>query len=300
MPGPIRIVTDSSAHFLDPSIVKRHNITVIPLEARVGAQTYREGIDITPEAFLRRLNDVEPPPTLLPPSVGAFAQVYASLHRETDRILSVHLSRKMHSTWQNAKAATDTLLGRCEIAVVDSGSISVGLGWLVEEAAKLATQLDSLDDVVRALRRLVPQVYSVFSVERVNYLLRSGLLSQSQALLGEMLSIKPFLTIEEGELLPMEKVRTRVQSIDKLVEFVTEFAAVENLIVLSGLTHSQEPLRQLTERLATETDFGDKLDIVTQPCYPSLACFLGPDALGLMIFERDLSDEGGEAPDRDY
>jgi DegV family protein with EDD domain len=297
MPGPIRIVTDSSAHFIDPAVIRRYRITVVPLEIRLGTQTYREGVDITSEAFMRRLADSPLMPVLLPPTVEQFAEVYANLHRETDRIVSLHLSRAMHATWQNAKAATETLLGRCEIAVVDSQTISVGLGFLVETAAKLAEEVDSIDELVRTIRRMVPQIYSIFSVEKIDYLRRSGLMSESQATLGTMLGIKPFLTIEEGELMAMEKVRTRSQAVDKLVEFVTEFASVEYVVVLNNIYHAAEQLRQLQERIAAE--FSDK-PFPVLPYSPSMACFLGPEALGIMIFERDLHEDDEDPEDEEY
>src|ERR1700730_8488794 len=105
MPGKVRIVTDSSAQFTDPTVLKRYEITVVPLEIELGSQVYREGVDIDPENFLRRLSDDRTVmPTLLPPSVDHFAEVYGRLNRETDQVLSIHLSRAMHPTWQNAKA----------------------------------------------------------------------------------------------------------------------------------------------------------------------------------------------------
>jgi len=285
MSGAIRIVTDSSAQFIDPQVVQRYNITVVPLEISLGTQVYREGIDISSEQFHRKLMENEELPTLLPPKVEQFSQIYNSLHRETDRIISLHISRAMHPTWQHARAASEDLLGRCEIAVVDSQTTSIGLAILVEAAAKFALEMDNVDDIVRAVRKLTPQIYSIFSTESLYYLRRSGLLSESQALLGGMLGIKPFLTIEDGELIAMEKSRTRVQVVDKLVEFVSEFGDVDQLVVLeSGLPATDAVVHALKERINDE--------MATRPFStltyaPSLACFLGPEATGVVVFERD-------------
>ncbi|MEP7287204.1 MAG: DegV family protein [Chloroflexota bacterium] len=291
MPSKVRIVTDSSAHFTDPTFVQRHNITVVPLKIQIGAQVYREGIDLEADGFFRKVNETKTTPTLLPPSVEQFAEIYAKLNRETDRVLSLHLSRLMHSTWMNAKAATQTLLGRCEIAVLDSQTASIGLALLVEFAAKMAEQTDSLDEIVRAVRAMTARIYAIFYVDSLDYLYRGGLVSESQAILGGMLGIKPFLTIEEGELITMEKVRTKLQAIDKLIEFVTEFASVDQLVILQNTTHHSEQTRALLERLALEFSARAFPIVVYKP---SLGTFIGPDAMGIIVCESE-----GEAYD-DY
>src|SRR5260221_8979487 len=127
MASKVRIVADSSAQFIDPSVVRRHNIVVLPLEIQLGSKTYREGVDIDAEGYFQRLAESSVMPVLVAPSVERFTETYAKLNRETDQVLSIHLSRAMHGTWQNAKAATQTLLGRCEIDVIDSQTTSVGL-----------------------------------------------------------------------------------------------------------------------------------------------------------------------------
>lgn len=286
MAGMIRIVTDSSAQFVDPTFVERYGITVVPLDIRLESHVYREGVDVSPDGFLRRLAHTRATPTLLPPTIETFEKVYTKLNRETDRIISLHLSRAIHSTWQHAKAATERLLGRCEIAVVDSQLASVGLALLVETAARLADQTDSVDEVVREVRKMIPRFYSIFSVETLDYLLRAKLVSESHAALGAMLGIKPFLTIEEGELIVMEKTRTRLQTIDKLVEFVTEFASIEQLVILQN--GYSEQIRTLQDRIAVEFS---RTPFPTITYSPSLACILGPDATGIMILENDLETD---------
>lgn len=284
MPKPIRIVTDSSAHFVDPKVVQRYKISVIPLEVQFAARTYREDIDLDAEGFFQRVNNTEYMPLLHAPSKDRFADLYNSLRQETDQILSLHLPRSMHPTWTNAKAAADTLLGRCAISVVDAETTSVGLGMLVEAAAKLTETTNSLPEVVRIVRKLVPRVYSIFFVETFRYLRRSGMVSESQAILGAMLGIKPFLTIEEGDLVTMEKVRTRSQAVDRLVEYVTEFGAIEQLIILQNAKYPTESTRALQERLITECGLKSFSTVMYKP---SLGCFLGPDAMGIVIYEGE-------------
>jgi DegV family protein with EDD domain len=288
MPSKIKIVTDSSAQFSDPSLLARYDISVVPLRIRWRGNLYREGVDLDPADFLAELSQHNALPELLPPSVETFQAVYARLARQTDRILSIHLSHAMHPTAQAAQAAAQSLLGRCDINVVDSKSIGLGLALVVEAAARLAETCDSLDEIVRALRKQVMRLYAIFAVERLAYIQRYNLLSRSQKLLGEMLGIRPILTIEEGELLAMEKVRTPAQAVDKFVEFMLEFSQVDRLLILQGAPQLTEQSAMLIERLNLE--FAER-DYPLSVYQPSLACYLGPKASGIMLYEAALSPE---------
>ncbi|MCE7948756.1 MAG: DegV family protein [Chloroflexi bacterium CFX4] len=289
MPSKIKIVTDSAAHFSDPSVVSDYDITVVPLGIRWKGQLYREGVDLDAAAFLEMLNASSGLPQLVPPSADEFHAVYARLARETDRILSIHLSQAMHSTWQNAQDGIQNLLGRCTITVVDSKSIGLGLALMVEEAARLAETCDSVDEIVRLLRKQIGRLYTIFTVDRLAYLQQHQLLSQPQALLGTMLGIKPLLTIEDGELLAMEKVRTPLQTIDKFVEFMLEFSAVDQVLILQSAVQPTEQTQALIERLNIEFAARTYPTAVYQP---SLACYLGPNASGIMVYEAALNSEG--------
>ncbi|MCS6870056.1 MAG: DegV family protein [Anaerolineae bacterium] len=293
MPSKVKIVTDSSAHFSDPELVERYDITVVPLSIRWRGRTYQEGIDLDPADFLAQLGNYPDLPELLPPSLETFQAVYTRLARHTDRILSIHLSHAMHATGKVAQAATQSLLGRCTISVFDSKNIGLGLALVVEEAARLAETCDSLDEIVRALRKQLTRLYAIFSLERLIYAERYGLLSHAQRLLGELLGIRPILTIEEGELLAMEKVRNSAQTVDKFVEFMLEFTNVERLLLLQGTTQPTEQTTMLIERLSLE--FAQR-DYPTALYQPSLACYLGPHASGIMVCEAPLSLERRRQP----
>ncbi|HRE46523.1 MAG TPA: DegV family protein [Aggregatilineales bacterium] len=294
MSAPIQIVTDSAAQFLLPGFAADQGITIIPLELELGGRRYRDGVDIDAEMIARHVAATGEAPRLLPPSVETIAGVYANLYRESNRILSVHLSRAVHPMWEKAKSAAETLLGRCDIAVFDSHSLAAGQGWLTEAGVRLTRETNSLDDTVRELRKLIPHIYSIFCSERLDYLYRAGLLLESQAVLGNMLAIKPFLTLEDGELVVMEKARSKPQVVDKLIEFVTEFAAVEQLAVLRGASAAPEVMRSLAERMREEFS-PTPYPILTASSV--LASLLGTEAIGIMILERELGNRGGDYDD---
>lgn len=284
----IRIVTDSSAHFLDPGVIDRYGITVLPLGMALEGRLYREDQPTDTERFMAALRGSHRQPSLISPSVDEIAAVYARLHQETDRVLSLHLSREIYNVWSNARAAADRWLGRCDIEVVDSGTMSLGLGWVVEAAARLAQTTDSLDEVVRAVRKVIPRLYAVFNVADLRYLSYSGLMGEAQTALGEMLGIRPFVTIEEGRLIAMEKVTSDLGTVDKLVEFVTEFAMVEHVVILQDTLAPNPLTAQLIERLRLE--FADR-NYPVLPYKPSVATIFGPGALGVMVFEAEFGKD---------
>jgi len=286
--GRVRIVTDSTAQFLDPAIVERLGITVVPLSISLGTRVYREGVDIDSATFLRLAQQSDIPARLIAPSPEDFAAVFRRLNQETDQVLALLMSRRLSQTWENALRASKTLLGRCEIVPLDSMTLSVGLALLVEKAAQAAESGASLEEIVHQARSQLHHVYSVFYVNELTYLRHTGLLSEAQTILGTMLDIKPFLTIEEGELIPMEKVRTQAQAIDKMVEFVAEFSALEQLVILHSAPHPTERTRLLQEHLATEFP-GCSFPLVMYQS--SLAALIGPDGVGVVVCEDPNAED---------
>jgi DegV family protein with EDD domain len=277
----IQIVTDSTAQ-LDPDLAEELGITIVPLEISFGKKKFCEGVDLTPGEFFRRVNRSPVMPAATAPTVEQFRQVYAKLGQSTDKILSVHVSDKLNKTCANARAAADHFLGRCEIIVIDSLTISLGLSILTQAVARAARQGHSMDDVVRLARGMIPHIYAVFVTETLEYLERDGRLSKSQAILGTMLGIKPFLAIEEGEIVPMEKARTRDKAIDKLVEFVNEFSRIEQIAIVQSPIRASNEARYLLDRLHSNFPM---YDFETITYGPTLGTYIGPASLGLIVYE---------------
>jgi DegV family protein with EDD domain len=277
----IQIVTDSTAQ-LDPDLAEELGIIIVPLEISFGKKKFREGVDLTPGEFFRRVNRSPVIPSAAAPTMEQFRQVYAELSQSTDKILSVHVSDKLNKTCANARAAADHFLGRCEIIVIDSQTISLGLSILTQAMARAAGQGRLMDDIVRLARGMIPHIYAVFVTETLEYLERDGRLSKSQAILGTMLSIKPFLAIEEGEIVPMEKARTRDKAIDKLVEFVSEFSRVEQIAVVQSPVRASNEARHLLDRLRSNFPM---YNFQTITYGPTLGTYIGPASLGLIVYE---------------
>ncbi|MBN1964776.1 MAG: DegV family protein [Anaerolineae bacterium] len=282
-------MTDSSVQFLYPSSVQHLEITIVPMTIRFGRERLVDGLDLDADMFFHRvLTDGMPRPELIAPTVADYAAVFSQAAPLADGILVLPMARGMSESFRHAQLAAQALMGRCEIAVIDSMTTSVGLGFLVEEAARAAHEHDSLEQVVRIVRGAVPRVYSVFYVETLDYIFHANLIGEAQAILGKMLGIKPFLTIEDGELVTMEKARTRNQAIDKLLEFVSEFSHLDKMVILQNTPHLTEQARLLQDRLALE--FNGR-DFPIMMYGPALGTHLGPDGVGLVIFEGEAEDD---------
>ena len=275
----VKIVTDSSSD-ISPHTAAELGITVVPVRIAFGAKTYYDGIDIDRSSFYHLVSKSPALPTVEPPLPGELHQTYSQLLKGSDQILSIHSSSRLNKTVQVANEAAKVFLGRSKIAVIDSRMISWGLELVVTMAAEAAARGSSIDEIVRLIRGMVPHIYMVFFAESLEYLERRAHTGRGRMLMESLPGVRPLLIIEEGEIVPMEKVRTRGKSIDRLFEFVTEFAHFEQLAILQGRV-SEEP-QMLFQRL-NEAFPDRRLDV--RPYGPALATHLGPDALGVAVYE---------------
>lgn len=275
----VKIVTDSTAD-MPPQVVDELGITIVPLTIQLGQKTLRDSVDITPADFVQRMSRTTTPPTTIAPTQRQFEDLYNELIKGGNEIVSIHVSSKLSQTYRNASRAALPLLGRSKISVIDSQLITVGLGMLVTAAGRAAAQGASLEEVVKLVRGMIPRIYIGFFVETLDYLERGGRIGKAQALLGNMLNIKPLLILEEGEIVALEKVRTRAKAIEKLVEFITEFTHIQKMVVLHGNTP------QDVATLIEQTNLlMPNLDISVDHYGPTMATHVGTDALGVVVYE---------------
>lgn len=279
-----QIVTDSTARFPTRGFLDRYSISIVPLRIHRGQNSVIESMRMNSVEVEPLFRGHDTLPVAEPPSVESFLNTYSTLHKQTDQILSIHTSSQINPITRNAYAASQQFLGRCDIQIIDSQSISVGLGLLVQAAAEAAAQGDDFESIIRIVRGMIPRMYLIFAVDDLAYLEHNGLISRSQAILGNMLGVIALLTIEDGKFIPMEKVRTRARSIEKMVEFTSEFAAVEHIAILQNSLRTADECRTLKDRLRalyrgvpiTISDYG-----------PSVATYVGPRSIGVVVLEAE-------------
>ena len=247
----VKIVTDSGAD-LPEELAKELGITVVPIYVRFGDKVYRAGVDISEDEFYERLTHDPVHPNTTQPSPQDFADVYQKLSSDADGIVSIHITGKLSGTCNSALMAKDMLETGCPIEVVDSETLTMGVGLIVIAAATAAKAGGSLEKVVGAAKQAIPETNLLFLLDTLEYLKKGGRIGKAKALLGSILSVKPVLTIKDGELVPAGQVRTRAKGMDKLFEFVKNVGDIQDLAVVYNTTPDEA--QALAERIGSVFD----------------------------------------------
>lgn len=280
--GSVKIITDSTCD-VPEYLLKQYDISLVPLRVRVGGRTYLDRREIGSSDLLRRPDVVQA--TTLPPEPDSFEHLFRTITRNGDSALVITLSSKLSETYQVAIRARDSITGRtaANIAVVDSLSASMGLGMMVLTAAKAAMRGNlSLLELAAMATRMVGQAHVVFFVESYEHLQRGGRAARIAPLLEQAATTRYLLRLDEGQIVPFERARTRAKAIEGLYNFVEDFPYVEEMSVLhNGATGEVE---QLLTRI--HTVYPRERILVTE--YSAvLSTHLGPNALGVAVYEGD-------------
>ncbi len=216
----IYLVTDSTAD-LPSSLAEQYGITIVPLKVFFGAESYQDRVELTSTAFYQKLISTTTHPTTSQPSPTAFVQVYEDLAREGDTVFSIHISENLSGTVSAARMARQ-MLPNFNIEVIDSRSVSMGLGLIVLAAARAVKEGRGKEEILELVNDLIRKTRIYFTVDTLDYLQKGGRIGRASAWLGTLLNIKPILMIEEGMVTPHSKVRGRGRSLERLLEIVEE------------------------------------------------------------------------------
>ena len=219
--GKVAIVTDSTAD-IPPDLASRRGIRVVPCQVLFGNQVLRDGVDIQPAEFYRRLRESRTLPTTSQPATGDFVVAYRELNQWADSIVSIHLSEALSGTVAFARTAIGQMESHVPIHVVDSRLVSMAMGLVVLAAADMADAgLDALQ-IVEGVSALIPKVNALFVVNTLEYLHRGGRIGGAERFFGSLLSIKPLLEIAHGKVEALEKTRTKQRAAARLLQVVEE------------------------------------------------------------------------------
>ncbi len=218
----VAIVTDSTAYLPD-DILHQYSIAVVPLTIIWDEKTYRDGIDIRPEDFYRRLAATKSMPTTSQVTVAEMETVFDRLLKQGNDVLGIFLSSKISGTVQSAIQARETFSKSAErIAIVDSLSTTMAMGWQVLAAARVAQKGAALSECQKTAENARDHSGVLFVVDTLEFLHRGGRIGGAQALFGSALNIKPVLEMRDGQIEAVERVRTKSKSIDHLLELTIE------------------------------------------------------------------------------
>jgi DegV family protein with EDD domain len=215
------LVTDSTA-YLPSALLDGLDIRVVPLHVVVGGRTHSEGVDIDPAAVAAALRAFTPVTTSRP-TPAAFIDAYeAAAAAGADSVVSVHLSEAMSSTIGSAHLAASE--SPIPVTVIDSRALGMVMGFAVLAGARLAAGGASAGEVADAVRATCAGASVMFYVDTLEYLRRGGRIGKAGAMLGSALAIKPILGLRDGQIVPLERVRTSSRAIARLEELAVDAA----------------------------------------------------------------------------
>jgi len=282
---PVRVVTDSTAD-LPPSLAEELGITVVPLLVLFGHEALRDGIDLTTEEFFERLTVSTQLPRTSQPSIGDFQEVYQRLARDTDRIVSIHLSAKFSGTVETARLAADNLRDRCRIEVIDSHSVSMGLGMAVLAAARAAREGADLEEVAAAARSASGRLGVAVTLETLEYLRRGGRIGRAAAFLGTLLHVRPILTIRDGEAYPLARARSRARALAQVYELAMSHPDIEEVAVMHA--NSPQDAEALAARVRAEHP---QVPVHMGHLGPAIGVHGGPGIVGMAVLHAKKGQE---------
>jgi DegV family protein with EDD domain len=279
MPNKVAIVTDSTA-YLPEECLKQYNISVTPLSVIWGDEIYRDGVDILPSEFYKRLADSKLMPTTSQVTPAAMHSTFQSLLEQGYDVLGIFVSSKISGTFQSAIQAREMLSNAADkIALVDSLWVTMALGWPVLTAARAAQAGEDLAECQKVAEIACQNSGVLFVVETLEFMRRGGRIGGAQALLGTVLNIKPVLEMRDGRIEAVEKVRTKQKAIQHMLDVVAERLKGKTNIRLA-VTHSNSEA-DASSLLEIAQKQLDPVEILCCPLSPVIGTHTGPGTVAL-------------------
>jgi DegV family protein with EDD domain len=278
------IVLDSTADFPDAQ-QRFPNFRVVPLYVRFGDESYRDYVEITPDEFYERLATTTELPTTSQPTPGDFLAVYEELAPHYERILSVQISSTLSGTFASAEAAAD-LLGGDAVRVIDSRTVSASLALVAIGIQHLLERGTTDEEIDAFVARYQTGHRLLFTVNTLEYLAKGGRIGRAAAFAGNLLNVKPILTIRDGEVVPLKRVRGNAKAYaefrDLFESTTTDSARLEVGIVHAAAPERLQALRELVEHVRPHA----RIEIATT-LGAVVGTHGGPGTVGFFWFEDD-------------
>ncbi|MFC4636836.1 DegV family protein [Deinococcus hohokamensis] len=216
----IAIVTDSTSD-LSPELLSQYGIVSVPLYVLFDGKMHKDGIDLSPQDLFEGLRAGKKTPSTSQPSPAEFAEVYRRALESADEVLSIHISGQLSGTVGSARLAAQEFGQR--VTVVDTGSVSMGLGMRAIRAAQLAREGHTVPEIVAVLERVAREADIRFTVDTLDFLKINGRIGGAAALLGGLLNIKPVLVVRGGRVESGGRVRGHKKAIQDIVDHVRKY-----------------------------------------------------------------------------
>ncbi len=270
------IVTDSTSD-LPQHVIDEHGIEVVPAVLVMDGKSYADGKGISREEYYTRLPEMKEPPTTAAPSSGDFAERFQRLFDSgCDHILSIHAAVELTAIVSVARLAAHDF--REHITVLDSGSLTLGLGFQVLAAVQARIEGLSLEGILAAIRSARERTKVIAALDTMEYLRRSGRVPGAVAALGGLLSIKPIVELLDGEVKPLGAVRTTRQAGERIYNSLRELGPLERLAILH--TNAEHRARQLLDELMETVSQSIPRDILMVNVTTVIGTHVGPNGVG--------------------
>jgi len=281
--GSTCILTDGLVQFTQPGFLGREDVRVLPYDVQMAGEIYLEGEGLKTSSLPVFTNTLSPT-RLVKPDPEKYQLVFQNLAVKYREIIVILTSSELCQSYACAEKAAASVRGQAGITLIDSQTISVGLGLLVQTAAEAAAQGMRAAEIERRVRKAVTLVYTLFSTAGLSYLSQEGFIDEGQAAIGEMLGLIPIFSLEEGKLSPIEKARNPRGVMDFFQEFLGEFDELQHIALLQGASnfnHETHLLREHSQLHFPRTPFSEHT--INLP----VASLLGPRTLGLILLDSE-------------
>lgn len=281
------MVTDSVAN-LPPELVERYSIAVIPLLVTFGQEVFRDGVDMTPAQFYRRLREDKHLPTTSIPSIGDFLTLFHRLAGEAEAIACIHLAHELSGTMAIAEEVGQ-MFKEVPVHVVDSRSAAMAQGFVVLEAARVAAEGGDLAAVVARAREMILRVNLVVTMDTLEYLYRGGRIGRAARLIGSALQFKPILSVEDGMVDALERPRTRAKAVRRILEIMA--TRVRGQPVHAAVIHADalEEAERLRQEVAS---LFNCRELYVTGLTPVMGTHAGPGVLGMAWWSEEDEECG--------
>lgn len=274
----IHVLTDSTAD-LPERIASQHGITIIPLNLHFNGEVLKDGEDIWAEEFYHRMINESILPETSAPGVEEFVAAYRRVAGPGETILSIHLSEKLSATLKHARQAAELVAPEINVVVLDSGLVSMGLGWMVLEAARLLQAGLELEAVIRLLRKIGEGMQVYFSVDNVEHLHRSGRIGTATAAEG-VLNVKPIFSIVNGELVTVELYRGSLRGLGLHMAELAQAGAGGGFYRLA-IVHAEQ--MEEVERIRGIFEKDERVsELIVNYVGPIVGVHVGPGTIGVI------------------
>jgi len=278
----VKIVVDSTAD-IPHELAAELDIRVVPLNVHFGDRVFLDLVELSPGEFYKMLETDPEHPRTSQPSPGDFAKVYEELTKDGSSVVSIHISSDLSGTYQSAELGK-AMVSSGEIEVIDSRGASMVFGLLAIDAARAAKRDESFEKIVADVKDRISRVKVIFAVDTLEYLVRNGRIGKAQGLLGSLLSIKPLLTLEDGFVAPLEKVRGANKVMPRMVELFGETLDPDRP-ARACIIHANSPERAERLKVMLLEDYDLDEELIVTELGPVIGTHAGPGTLGLVKYQ---------------